>query len=57
MSLQGFYSATATNSKLDFCSLSSSLNLFSTEMSGLPFIREMFGDLSSRENLYVSVGA
>ena len=57
MSLQGFYSATATNSKLDFCSLSSSLNLFSMEMSGLPFIKEMFGDLSSRENLYVGVEA
>ena len=57
MSLQGFYSATATNSKLDFCSLSSSFNLFSMEMSALLFIKKMFGDLSSREKLYVGFGA
>ena len=45
-----------TNSKLDYCSLSNSLNLFSTEMSGPQFIKEML-ETSRLENLYVGVGA
>ena len=38
-----------TNLKLDCCSLSNSLNLFSTEMSGPQFITEMFADKQSGE--------
>ena len=49
MSLQWFYSATATNSKLDYYALSNSLNLFSREMSGLQFIMEKFADRQSVE--------